>query len=116
MIKMQRILPDLNQIHNYNYMDFIEHKEYRLQRRNFLPDASFSFNTLWLDDMYMEFPTCTNGDLHRGKALLDEAVRQILQFSKRMFVEEKGLHARMGRRRKHLIRLSIGDVPMDGHY
>ena len=93
MIKMQRILPDLNckSIIN-NYMDFIEHKEYRLQDGTFArmrPQA----NTLWLDDMYMGIPALAQMGIYTGeKHYFDEAVRQILQFSKRMFVEEKGLY------------------------
>ena len=73
-------------------MDFIVHKEYRLQDGTFArmrPQA----NTLWLDDMYMGIPALAQMGIYTGeKHYFDEAVRQILQFSKRMFVEEKGLY------------------------
>lgn len=93
MIKMQRLLPDLEcRAMIENYMDFIEHKEYRLEDGTFArmrPQA----NTLWLDDMYMGIPALVQMGTYTGeKRYFDEAARQVLQFSKRMFVEEKGLY------------------------
>lgn len=93
MIKLKRILPDLDcdgMIRNY--MDFIEHKEHRLADGTFArmrPQA----NTLWLDDMYMAIPAIAQMGAYTGESrYYDEAARQIAQFSKRMFVKEKGLY------------------------
>lgn len=93
MIKTQRLLPDLDcKSVIANYMDFIEHKEHRLEDGTFArmrPQA----NTLWLDDMYMGIPALAQMGTYTGeKRYFDEAARQVLQFSKRMFVEEKGLY------------------------
>lgn len=92
MIKLSRILPELdcsNLINNY--INFIEHKEYRLEDGTFArmrPQA----NTLWLDDMYMAIPAIAQMGAYTGqKKYFDEAVCQISQFAKRMFVKEKGL-------------------------
>lgn len=111
MIKMQRILPDINcKSMIENYMDFIEHKEYRLQDGTFArmrPQA----NTLWLDDMYMGIPALAQMGIYTGeKHYFDEAARQVLQFSKRMFVEEKGLymHGWMGGRCKQSSGFPLG--------
>lgn len=92
MIKARRILPDLdcsNMINNY--IDFIEHKEHRLADGAFArmrPQA----NAMWLDDMYMAVPALAQMGAYSGeKRYYDEAVQQINQFAKRMFVKEKGL-------------------------
>jgi len=93
MIKMNRILPDMdfNNIIS-NYMDFIENKEHRLADGTFArmrPQA----NALWLDDMYMAIPAIAQMGAYSGdNRYFDEAVRQIRQFTQRMFVPEKGLY------------------------
>lgn len=93
MIKMNRIVPEMDfRIMINNYMDFIEHKEHRLSDGTFArmrPQA----NTLWLDDMYMGIPALAQmGAYSNDTKYYDEAVKQIVSFSKRMFVEEKGLY------------------------
>ena len=93
MLKAQRMLPtlELNSVID-NYMDFIEHKQHRLADGTFArmrPQA----NTLWLDDMYMGIPALAQMGIYTGdKHYYDEATKQVLQFSKRMFVAEKGLY------------------------
>lgn len=75
-----------------NYIDFIENKEYRLADGTFArmrPQA----NSLWLDDMYMGIPALAQMGVYTGqKRYFDEAVRQVKQFTQRMFVPEKGLY------------------------
>lgn len=93
MVKMSQIHPDLDCSKMIaNYMDFIENKEHRLEDGTFArmrPQA----NTLWLDDMYMAIPAIAQmGAYTKEKKYYDEAARQIMLFSKRMFVEEAGLY------------------------
>lgn len=75
-----------------NYIDYIMHKEYRLSDGTFArmrPQA----NTLWLDDLFMAVPAIAQmGRLTGDEAYFNEAVKQIRQFSHRMFVPEKGLY------------------------
>jgi rhamnogalacturonyl hydrolase YesR len=50
-------------------------------------------NTLWLDDLFMSVPALAQmGKLTGDKKYFDEAAKQVLQFSKRMFDKEKGLY------------------------
>ena len=74
------------------YIDYILTKEYRL------PDGTLARNrpqpnTLWLDDLFMAVPALAQmGKLTGETRYYDEAVKQILLFSKRMFNREKGLY------------------------
>ncbi len=50
-------------------------------------------NSLWLDDLYMSVPALAQLGLLTGDArYFDDAVRQVLQFSQRMFVPANGLY------------------------
>ncbi|MCU7551216.1 glycoside hydrolase family 88 protein [Chitinophagaceae bacterium LB-8] len=75
-----------------SYMDYVSNKEFRL------PDGTLARNrpqknTLWLDDLYMSVPALAQmGKLTGDKKYYDDAVKQILQFSKRMFNPGKGLY------------------------
>jgi rhamnogalacturonyl hydrolase YesR len=75
-----------------NYIQYIMTKEYRL------PDGTLARNrplpnTLWLDDLYMSVPALAQmGKLTGERKYDDEAVKQILLFSKRMFNRDKGLY------------------------
>jgi rhamnogalacturonyl hydrolase YesR len=75
-----------------NYINYISTKEYRL------PDGTLARNrpqknTLWLDDLYMGVPALAQmGKLTGKTAYYDDAVKQIKQFSQRMFDKEKGLY------------------------
>ncbi len=68
-----------------NYIDYISTKEYRL------PDGTLARNrpqknTLWLDDLYMGVPALAQmGKLTGNKKYYDDAVKQVVQFSERMF-------------------------------
>ena len=74
------------------YLDWIAHRQFRmadgtLARQRPLPV------TLWLDDLYMSVPGLAQmGALTGERRYLDDAVRQILQFSQRMFVADNGLY------------------------
>ena len=75
-----------------NYINYISTKEFRL------PDGTLARNrphpnTIWLDDLYMSVPALAQmGKLTGDKKYYDDAVKQILQFSNRMFNKEKGLY------------------------
>lgn len=75
-----------------NYIDYIQHKEFRL------PDGTLARNrpqpnTLWLDDLFMSIPALAQmGKLTGDAKYYDEAVKQVTQFSKRMFNQQKGLY------------------------
>ncbi|MDO6413553.1 glycoside hydrolase family 88 protein [Sphingomonas sp. BIUV-7] len=74
------------------YLDWIANKQFRmadgtLARQRPLPV------TLWLDDTYMSVPGLAQmGALTGERRYYDDAVRQVLQFSQRMFVADKGLY------------------------
>jgi rhamnogalacturonyl hydrolase YesR len=74
-----------------NFIDFISTKEFRLA------DGTLARNrpqpaTLWLDDLYMSVPALAQmGKLTGERRYYDDAVKQVLQFSRRMFNREQGL-------------------------
>lgn len=75
-----------------SHINYIMNKEFRLSdgtlARN-RPQAS----TLWLDDMFMGIPAIAQmGKLTGDKKYYDEAIKQVRQFSKRMFNPEKGVY------------------------
>jgi unsaturated rhamnogalacturonyl hydrolase len=75
-----------------NYMQYISTKEFRL------PDGTLARNrphpnTIWLDDLYMAVPALSQmGKLTGDKKYFDDAVKQVLQFSDRMFNKQKNLY------------------------
>lgn len=75
-----------------NFIDYISTKEFRL------PDGTLArnrpqANTLWLDDLFMSVPALAQmGKLTGETKYYDDAVKQVRQFSTRMFNEEKGLY------------------------
>lgn len=74
------------------YMDYITKKEYRLADGTLARNRPQP-NTLWLDDLFMSVPALAQmGKLTGGRQYYDEAVKQVLQFSGRMFNKEKGLY------------------------
>lgn len=74
-----------------NYINFIANKQFRL------PDGTLARvrplpNTLWLDDMFMGVPALAQmGKLTGNTKYYDDAVKQVLQFSTRMFNKEKNV-------------------------
>jgi rhamnogalacturonyl hydrolase YesR len=75
-----------------NYVKFVSTGQFRLAdgtlaRNRPLPDS------LWLDDLYMSVPCLAQaGKLTGERRYYDDAVKQLLQFSGRMFVRERGLY------------------------
>ena len=75
---------DLRPLINH-YMEFISKEEYRLKDGTLARNRPLK-NTLWLDDMFMGIPALAQmGKLTGNKAYTDDAVKQFMQFSKRMF-------------------------------
>jgi len=75
-----------------NYIDYIMNKEYRLADGIFARNRP-QHNTVWLDDMFMAIPAIVNmGKLTGDTKYYDEALKQLMLFSDRMFVKEKGLY------------------------
>lgn len=75
-----------------DFMAYITTREFRL------PDGTLARNrpqpnALWLDDLYMSVPALAGmGKMTGDRKYFDDAVRQVLQFSERMFVDRKGLY------------------------
>lgn len=75
-----------------NFIDYISNKQFRL------PDGTLARNrpqdnTLWLDDMFMAVPALAQMGSYTGDVkYFDDAVRQIKQFSERMFNKENNLY------------------------
>ena len=92
MIKTQRagLDGDLNP-YIKSFIDYISTKEFRL------PDGTLARNrplpnAIWLDDLFMSVPALAQmGKLTGDKKYFDDAVKQVLQFSERMFNYQKGL-------------------------
>ncbi|MEO7769093.1 MAG: glycoside hydrolase family 88 protein, partial [Ferruginibacter sp.] len=75
-----------------NLIDFVAHKEYRLKDGT-LARTRPQQNTLWLDDLFMGVPALAQmGKLTGNKSYFDDAVKQVKQFSERMFNKEKGVY------------------------
>ena len=75
-----------------NYMNYIMNKQFRLTDGT-LARTHPHKNTVWIDDMYMSIPAIANmGRLTGDKKYYDEALKQVKQFSERLFVKEKGIY------------------------
>jgi unsaturated rhamnogalacturonyl hydrolase len=75
-----------------NYMKWISTGQFRLADGTLARNRPLH-NALWLDDLYMGVPALAQmGALTGERKYFDDAVKQILQFSERMFVKEKGLY------------------------
>ena len=74
-----------------NFMSFITTKEFRFADGTLARNRPQP-NTLWLDDLYMSVPALVQmGKLTSERRYYDEATKQVLQFSKRMFNRDLGL-------------------------
>lgn len=84
--------PDLLRPWIENYIRWIHTAQMRLA------DGTLARNrphhhTLWLDDLYMSVPALAQMGALTGEAkYFDDAVKQVLQFSARMFIPERGLY------------------------
>jgi len=75
-----------------NYMNYISTGQQRLTDGT-LARSRPQKNTLWLDDLYMSVPALAQmGVLTNDKKYFDDAVKQVLQFSQRMFNKDINLY------------------------
>jgi len=75
-----------------NFMDYISNDQYRFQDGTLARNRPQD-NTLWLDDLFMSVPALAQmGDLTGETKYFDDAVKQVNQFSERMFNKENGLY------------------------
>jgi unsaturated rhamnogalacturonyl hydrolase len=94
LVKAQRAGLGDNQLRPWidNYADWVANQQFRLA------DGTLARNrplpkSLWLDDLYMGVPCLAQmGNLTGERRYYDDAVKQVLQFSQRMFVKERGLY------------------------
>lgn len=74
-----------------NFIAYITTKEFRLADGTLARNRPQP-NTLWLDDLYMSVPALAQmGKLTGERKYYDEATKQVLQFSQRMFNRDQGL-------------------------
>ncbi|MBZ4041154.1 glycoside hydrolase family 88/105 protein [Flavobacterium hibisci] len=75
-----------------NYIHFISNEQFRLKDGTLARNRPQD-NTLWLDDMFMSVPALAQMGAYTGDTkYFDDAVKQVNQFSKRMFNEQKGIY------------------------
>lgn len=73
------------------FMDYISTKEFRFADGTLARNRPQP-NSLWLDDLFMSVPALAQMGKYTGeKKYFDDAVKQVIQFSGRMFNNEKGL-------------------------
>ncbi len=74
-----------------NYIHYISEKQFRLEDGTLARNRPQP-NSIWLDDLFMSVPALAQMGSYSGDPkYFDDAVKQVLQFSKRMFNYEKGL-------------------------
>ncbi|HEA22988.1 hypothetical protein LCGC14_0695680 [marine sediment metagenome] len=75
-----------------NFMNYISEGQFRLADGTLARNRPQK-NTLWLDDLFMSVPALAQmGKLTGDVKYYDDAVKQVRQFSERMFNPEKGLY------------------------
>lgn len=75
-----------------NYIDYISNSQFRLSDGTLARNRPQP-NTLWLDDLFMSVPALARMGSYTGETkYFDDAVKQVLQFSDRMFNKEKGIY------------------------
>ena len=75
-----------------NYINYISTKQYRLSDGTLARNRPQK-NTLWLDDLYMSVPALAQmGKLTGDKKYYDDAIKQVLQFSTRMFNDNLNIY------------------------
>ena len=75
-----------------NYIRYISGKQLRLADGT-LARSRPQPDTLWLDDLYMSVPALAEmGKLTSERRYFDDAAKQVLQFSQRMFNANRGLY------------------------
>jgi rhamnogalacturonyl hydrolase YesR len=92
MIKAKRLNSafELESIFN-NAVEYISNKEFRLKDGTLARNRPQP-NSIWLDDLFMSVPALAQMGKYTGESrYFDDAVKQVLQFSQRMFNFDKGL-------------------------
>jgi len=85
--KNQDLRPFIN-----NYIDFISSRQFRLEDGTLARNRPLP-NALWLDDLYMSVPALAQmGKLTGDTKYFEDACKQIIQFSQRMFNKNMGLY------------------------
>ena len=75
-----------------NYINYISNKQFRLADGTLARNRPLP-NALWLDDLYMSVPALAQmGKLTGDNKYYDDAVKQVLQFSQRMFNKNEGFY------------------------
>ena len=75
-----------------NFINYIANKEYRFADGTLARNRPLK-NTIWLDDLFMSVPALAQmGKLTGDIKYYDDATKQILQFSSRMFNKERGVY------------------------
>jgi rhamnogalacturonyl hydrolase YesR len=75
-----------------NFINYITTKQQRFADGTLARNRPLK-NTLWLDDLFMSVPAIAQmGKLTGDNKYYDDAVKQVLQFSARMFNREKGVY------------------------
>lgn len=93
MIKAKRRGFESENIDNIisNSINFISKKQFRLSDGTLARNRPMA-NSLWLDDLFMGVPALAQmGSFYNNENYLDDAVKQVMQFSKRMFNNENNL-------------------------
>lgn len=94
MIKAERagtIETDLRPLID-NYINYISTKEYRLEDGTLARNRPLP-NSIWLDDLFMSVPALAQmGKLTGDNKYYDDAVKQVIRFSDRMFNKDKNLY------------------------
>jgi unsaturated rhamnogalacturonyl hydrolase len=76
----------------WNYIDFIQTRQFRLKDGTLARNRPQP-NTIWLDDLFMSVPALAQmGNYSGEQKYFDDAVKQVLQFSQRMFNWKKRLY------------------------
>ncbi|UZJ44967.1 glycoside hydrolase family 88 protein [Marinimicrobium sp. C6131] len=75
-----------------NFLEYISEEQFRLDDGTLARNRPQD-NTLWLDDLFMSVPALAQMGHYSGeRRYFDDAVKQIEQFSERMFNEDQGLY------------------------
>ncbi len=76
-----------------NFIRFISTQQSRLDDGTLSRNRPYN-NTVWLDDLFMSIPALAQmGALTGEQRYFDDAVRQVLLFSARLFHQQKGIYA-----------------------
>ncbi len=75
-----------------NFISYISNEQFRLNDGTLARNRPQD-NTIWLDDFFMSVPALAQMGAYTGEIkYFDDAVKQVKQFSERMFNEENGLY------------------------